>query len=182
MPSIQMAGLFSKDRAAQNQAYWAALAATEGPVDWAYALWDDLVAALKHEDNHVRSIAAQLLCNLAQSDPENRMLRDFEALLAVTKDERFVTARHAMQAIWKVGLAGPAQNRLLLAGLRARFVECSAEKNGTLTRSDILQSLRNLYDRQPDEAIRALALELIALETDLKYQKKYAGIWKIAHL
>ena len=37
-----------------------------------------------------RSIAAQVLCNLALSDPDGRMLTDFPAQLAVTKDERFV--------------------------------------------------------------------------------------------
>ena len=52
-------------------------------------------------DNHNRAIAAQVLCNLAKSDPQYRMLKDFGALLAVIKDERFVTARHCMQAVKK---------------------------------------------------------------------------------
>jgi len=55
-----------------------------------------MVESLTHMDNHVRAIAAQVLCNLARSDPENRILKDFDALLAVTKDERFVTARHCL--------------------------------------------------------------------------------------
>ena len=40
-----------------------------------------------------------------------RMLKDFDKLLAVTKDERFVTARHCLQSLWKVGAAGPEQRR-----------------------------------------------------------------------
>jgi hypothetical protein len=43
-----------------------------------------------------RAIAAQVLCNLAKSDPKNRMAKDFQALLNVTKDERFVTARRVL--------------------------------------------------------------------------------------
>jgi len=71
-------------------------------VDWAYEVWDDLIEMLSDKDNHVRAIGAQVLCNLARSDPKGRMLKDFEKLLVVTRDERFVTARHTFQAIWKV--------------------------------------------------------------------------------
>jgi hypothetical protein len=178
-PQPILDSLYSADHAVQNRAFLAMLAMTEQPVPWAYAVWDRLAASLNHKDNHVRAIAAQVLCNLAKSDPENRMLRDFDALLAVTKDERFVTARHCLQAIWKVGAAGVAQRQKLVDGLAGRFAECITEKNGSLTRSDILQSLRNLYDQVPDEAIRARALALIDTETDPKYRKKYAGLWRV---
>jgi hypothetical protein len=170
--------LWSQDRELQNKAFISILEATDKPVDWAYNVWDDLVAGLSHKDNHVRAIAAQVLCNLAKSDPEKRMLKDFHAILAVTKDDRFVTARHCMQAIWKVGLAGQNQKARLVEGLAGRFEECLTEKNCTLIRYDILQSLRNLYDQVKDEEIRGKALELIETEEDLKYSKKYAGLWR----
>ena len=96
----------SKDKELQNKAYFYILNITEKPVDWAYDVWDEMVAGLVHTDNHVRAITAQILCNLAKSDPKERILKDFNALLGVTKDERFVTARHCMQALWKVGVAG----------------------------------------------------------------------------
>jgi hypothetical protein len=50
------------------------------------------VADLGDVDNHVRAIAARLLCNLAKTDPERRITGDFPALLEVTWDSRFVTA------------------------------------------------------------------------------------------
>jgi uncharacterized protein YciI len=68
-------------------------------------------------DNHRRAIAAQLLCNLAKNDPEGRMLGDFSALMEVTKDNRFVTARHCLQSLWKIGMAGKQQKEILLNGL-----------------------------------------------------------------
>ena len=170
--------LHSADHELQNEAFQAILAATEKPVDWAYAAWDGLVADLRDKDNHVRAIAAQVLCNLAKSDPQGRMLKDFDALLAVTKDERFVTARHCMQALWKIGVVGPEHQQRVVTGLAGRFEACIAEKNCTLIRYDIAQSLRNLYDAVKDEAIRAKALELIETEPDLKYRKKYASVWK----
>jgi hypothetical protein len=132
---------------------------------------------LRAGDNHQRAIAAQVLCNLAKSDPEERMRRDFAALLNVTRDERFVTARHCLQALWKVGVVGPAQQQLLVEGLTTRFHECSHEKNCTLIRYDILADLRKLYDAVPDDTIRVTALELIAVEEDPKYRKKYSTLW-----
>lgn len=174
-----MDNLWSEDRELQNKAFFHILEETYKPVDWAYEVWDELVENLSHKDNHNRAIAAQVLCNLAKSDPKNRMLKDFDALLAVTKDERFVTARHCMQALWKVGVVGNKQQKILVDGLEGRFKECITEKNCTLIRYDIIQSLRNVYDAVRDEKIKEKALELIESEKDLKYRKKYASLWKV---
>ncbi len=120
--------LHSEDRELQNKAFHYVLDETDKPVDWAYGVWDEMVETLKHRDNHQRAIAAQVLCNLAKSDPKNRMLTDFSALLTVTRDERFVTARHCLQSLWKIGVAGKEQQNKLVNGLAGRFKECAAEK------------------------------------------------------
>jgi hypothetical protein len=106
------------------------------------------------------------------------MLKDFDKLLAVTKDERFVTARHCLQSLWKVGVAGKKQLKTYMDGLEKRFRECIKEKNGTMIRYDILVSMRNVYNEVKDEAIREKALALIGMEKDVKYQKKYKTVWK----
>jgi hypothetical protein len=170
--------IHSKDKQVQNDAYFYLMDITSKPVDWAYDVWDETVANLTHNDNHERAIAAQLLCNLAVSDPEKRILHDFDVLLNVTRDERFVTARHCLQNIWKVGLAGAEQKALLLADLSQRYNECITEKNCTLIRYDIIQTMKNLYDAAPDEAIKTQASVLIETESDTKYRKKYAKVWK----
>src|SRR5262249_41746947 len=148
------------------------IAMTDNPVNWAYQIWDEVLTNLTHKDNHNRAIAAQVLCNLAKSDPEKRILRDFDALLNVTRDERFVTARHCMQALWKVGVSGKEQQQKYMDGLSFRFAECISEKNCTMIRYDILQSMRNVYDATKDESIWEKALALIETEEDLKYKKK----------
>lgn len=176
--STHLKNIRSNDKALQNAAYEYLMAATAVPVPWAYEAWDDLVAGLSDKNNHVRSIASQILCNLAKSDPEKRMLTDFDKLLLVTKDERFVTARHCLQAIWKVGLAGSEQREMVVVGLNGRYHDCITEKNYTLIRYDIIQGLKNLYDAAPDEAIKEKALALIEMEEDLKYRKKYATVWQ----
>ncbi|MBI1257707.1 MAG: hypothetical protein GC204_09575 [Chloroflexi bacterium] len=169
----------SNNKDLQNDAYSTLLTATDQPVDWAYEVWDDLLRGLTDKDNHVRAIAAQILSGLAKSDPDQRMVQDFPALLAVTRDERFVTARHCLQSLWKVGVAGKPQQQVYLDGMETRFNQCASEKNCTLIRYDIAVSLRNVYDVVKDEAIHQKALALIESETDLKYRKKYAGAWKI---
>lgn len=169
--------LRSEDRNLQNEAFSYILKETEKPVDWAYEVWDQLVEGLRHKDNHVRAISAQILANLAKSDAQNRMQKDFPSLMAVTKDEKFVTARHALQSIWKVGVEKKMQKTVVDA-LADRFRNCTMEKNCTLIRYDIIQDFRNIYDEVKDEKIKEKALALMETEEDLKYKKKYRSVWR----
>jgi hypothetical protein len=166
------------EKDAQNAAYTYLMQATASPVDWAYEAWDEVVAMLRHPSNRVRAIASQLLGNLAASDPDARILRDLDALLEVTRDERFVTARHCLQSLWNVGVAGERQRDAVVQGLRRRFAESADEKNGTLIRYDIVQVLRKMHDVAPDASVSRTALALIETESDPRYRKKYAGAWK----
>jgi hypothetical protein len=170
--------VWSADRPRQNAAYDALMAATAEPVPWAGEVWDEVVAQLSDPDNHNRAIAAQLLCNLAAHDDGERILGDLNALMTVTWDERFVTARHTLRSLWRIGLGGDAQRRAVLDALSRRYADSVAEKNGTLVRNDIVESLRRLHDATGDPAIEPLARELIEAEPDLTYRRKYARHWK----
>jgi hypothetical protein len=174
----EFADLWSEDRDLQNAAFTSVIASTDQPVAWAYDVWEEVVSNLTHVDNHNRAIAAQVLCNLAKSDPDRRILGDFEGLLDVTRDHRFVTARHCLQSLWKIAVAGDDQLDVLLHGLQARFAECGGEKNPTLIRHDIIKSLRDAYDTTGDMAFREVAQTLIQTEDDPKYRTKYQGLWK----
>ncbi|MFT0801886.1 hypothetical protein VSK91_09300 [Bacillus swezeyi] len=175
------ANLESKDKNIQYEAYQNILAVTEKEVDWAYEVWDQLLEDLHHQDHHKRSRAAQFLSYLAISDPDKRILNDFPELWEVTKDEKFVTARHSLQSIWRVGLAGTEQREMVLHHLVERFNNCLPEKNHTLIRFDIIQGLRHLYDAMINaEEIKQIAIDLVSKEENEKYQKKYKTIWKDA--
>jgi hypothetical protein len=173
-------GLQSDDGDVRYSAYNSAMAITGEPVDWAYEAWDELLAMTRHPGNHQRAIATQLLCNLAISDPERRIMRDFDMIMAVTRDAKFVTARHTLQALWRVGLAGGEQRRFVASMLAGRFRTCAGEKNYMLIRHDIVEGLRKLYDATQDDEVKATALELVASEQDEKYRKKYATLWRKA--
>lgn len=168
----------SDDGQVQFKAYDYLMKETEQPVDWAYEAWDEIVEGLTHKDNHIRAITSQLLANLGKSDPKGRIFKDFDTLLNVTRDDKFVTARHCMQNIWKVGLGGKKTQQLVTQGLGKRFIECVTEKNYSLIRYDIMVALRNLHDATASSEIKEKALDLIELEQDSKYKKKYASAWK----
>jgi hypothetical protein len=172
--------IHSDDGQIRFKAYNYLMKETEQPVDWAYEAWDELVEGLTDKDNHVRAIASQILTHLAKSDPKGRIFKDFDKLLKVTKDERFVTARHCMQALWNVGVVSKKHQKMYMDGMSERFKECMQEKNGHLIRYDIVVSMRNVYNGVKDEALREKALALIESEKDLKSKKKYATAWKKA--
>ncbi|RDW16647.1 hypothetical protein [Oceanobacillus chungangensis] len=172
--------LESEDKNQQYEAFMNIIEATKKEVDWAYEVWDELLAGLTSTDNHKRSRYAQFLANLAISDPEKRMLTDFSAVWEVTKDKRTVTARHSLQAIWRIALAGEEQKEMVVNQLVERFETCEGGKNYTLVRFDIIQDLRNLYDEIKEQKVKEIALGLIEKEEDPKYQKKYAKVWKNA--
>lgn len=170
--------LSSNDKKARQQAYLRLIQATNEKVDWAYDVWDRLKVLLKTGDNHQRSIAAQLLSNLAKSDPQYKMKDDLQLLLDATKDEMFVTARHSLQNLWRVGLGSPEIRKKLIVGLEDRFHNCASEKNCTLIRYDISVVLRKIYDQSKEDYIKDKAMKLFLTEKDNKYAKKYKTAWK----
>lgn len=169
--------LWGSDRDKQHAAYTDLLETTTEPVDWAGDVWDDVVGHLADDDNHNRSIAAQLLANLAVSVPD-RVLDDFDELTAVTRDDRFVTARHALQALWRIGTIGPDHREVLIDFLRTRFEDAADDKNTTLIRADIIEALARLHAAEPLASTATLAEDLIAAEPDEKYRAKYTRIWR----
>jgi hypothetical protein len=170
----------SSDREVAYQAFVDLMALAEKPVSWSYEVWDQMVGDLSHKDGHKRAFAAQMLAHLALSDPEGRMRRDFAALAAVLRDEKTVTARHVLQSIWRVGLAGEDRRALVLDALEARFRECPSEKNGSLVRTDVITSLGRLFRAVVDPGVEARAERLVASEKDEKARRKQQAAWRSA--
>lgn len=170
--------LHSKDAASRYNSFQFIINKTNQPVDWAYDVWDDMLVLMKMGDNHQRTIAVQVLANLAKSDPKQRMLNDLDKLIAVTKDEKFVTARHSLQCLWKTGIVNDKLRAKLITELSNRFKESINEKNCTLIRYDIIIVFRKIFDIIKDEKIKDASITLIQTEQEEKYRKKYSGEWK----
>lgn len=170
--------LYDENADTRYEAFKCIIEITNKQITWVYEIWDELLKLLQSKNNHVRTIAVQLLSNLAKSDSENRLLNDFGQLIVVTKDEKFVTARHSLQCLWKIAVVKPEFREMVLGQLTERFNGAMQEKNGTLIRYDIIEVFRKAFDVNQDSSFKNIALELIESEPDLKYRKKYAGLWK----
>ncbi len=85
--------LGSPDDTVRLEALKSVLRLTDGKVDWAYDVWDELVEKLNSENSYQRSIAIMTLCNLAKSDSENRLGDMLGLLLAHTRDDKFIRRR-----------------------------------------------------------------------------------------
>ncbi|MEW4221678.1 hypothetical protein [Rossellomorea marisflavi] len=162
----------------QYEAYQSIMDIKKKPGDWAYEVWDELVNELSSPDPHARSRAAQFLARLSISDPEKRIIRDFSGIWAVTYDEKFVTARHALQEIWRIGLAGDKQFELVWSHMEERFKNCEGEKNFTLVRADLIQSVKSLSFYRNDDTRSLMVEEWIESIPDEKNRKKYWSIWR----
>lgn len=139
-----------------------------------------MLGDLSHRDGHKRSFSAQMLSRLAISDPDGRMLRDFPAVAAVMKDDKTVTARHTLQSLWRIALAGPDRMSLVLDALKTRFRECLGEKNASLVRTDVITALVRLRRAVDAPETEAQAEALIASEEDEKARKKQRAAWRKA--
>ncbi len=152
---------------------------TEDKVDWVYDAWDDLLEKLDDENSYQRSIAIMLLCNLAKSDTENRLIASLNLLLAHTHDDKFITSRQCIQSIWKAAAASKQNREIVLDHLEKRFRECTEEKHYNLIRQDIIQSIGLLYEEEKDGALLNRAHELVQEEKEEKYRKKYEAVLKV---
>ncbi len=170
----------SSDRPAAYAAFVELMKLTEKPVKWSYEVWDQMVSDLPHSEGHKRAFAAQMLARLAISGPEERILRDFPNLAADLHDDKTVTARHALQSLWRVGLGGPRQRATVIEALARRFVECGREKIGSRARTDAITSPGNLARESGYPAIAERAEKLMRSEKDEKALKQQRASWRKA--
>jgi len=168
--------LVSPDDKTRMTALDTVLNLTDQKVDWVYDVWDDLFEMLNHENSFHRSIAVKVICSLAKSDNEDRLSKSLDILLLHTKDDKFITSRQCIQSVWKVAVASRKSRKKILGHLEKRFRECSEEKHYNLIRTDIIQSIKFIYDTEKDDKLLTLAQTLIDEEKDVGYRKKYEAI------
>ena len=171
--------LSSTDDKIRMDALQATLKLTESQVDWVYEVWDLLLEKLDHENSYHRSIAFKLLCNLAKSDFENRLVASLDRLFVHTKDDKFITSRQCIQNIWKIAAANKSNREKVLKHLEKRFMECDGEKHYNLLRRDVIQSMLALYKAEKDNTLLTRVQTLITKEQVLKYRKQYEVLLKL---
>lgn len=170
--------LGDSDKTNQYEAFQTIQKEIDEPVDWAYEAWDLFAEWLHDKDPHNRARGAQFLAGLAKSDPDNRILDNFSSLCTVAEDEKFVTARHALQSFWKIVLGGDEQKKMVTDYLSDRFYNALNGVHPTMIRSDIIIGLRKLFDATQDKDVEKLGIQLIETEEDPKQKGKLKKCWK----
>jgi hypothetical protein len=146
---------------------------TQGRVNWADDVWDEMLRKLEEANSYQRSIGLMMLCNLAKSDTSGRMSSTLPLLLAHTRDEKFITSRQCLQNVWKIAAADTSLTESVLGHLEERFVDCADEPHANLLRRDIVQSFRSLYDAQGDPEVWRRGHALVENEPTDKSRKQY---------
>ena len=119
-----------------------------------------------------------LFCNLSRSDSQKRIVEVLPQLLALTEDEKFITRRQTMQALWKIAwfdpeLLGPIVNQYV-----ERFSSCVNEEHANLMQRDIVQALLTLAEMRNDSELSNKVNQLIESEPDPKARKALVALKK----
>lgn len=173
-----VADLAEKDDAIRYEAFRRLMSITEEPVPWIYEVWDELAAKFDSDNSYQRSIAMNLFCNLARCDSEKRIPGILPRLLAMTEDEKFITRRQSMQALWKVAWFQPDTYEAIVNKYVERFSSCVDEEHPNLLQRDILQALLTLADLRNDRELAVKVDALIEIEPDAKARKALTAVKK----
>ena len=132
VPAAIMAALDALPHPAMREAGFAALRASwdEESAAWAAEVWPRLEALMTEKDNHLRAIGGQAVAALARQVPADRERATLPGLILLTFDARFVTARHVIQRLWKLGLhPDPAFRREVRMAMSQLWRDAAGEKN-----------------------------------------------------
>lgn len=172
----QLNNLYNPDTVLQQKALAFILELTEEPVDWAAEVWEEMISMLKSYDSNERSMAAQILANLAKNVPA-RMLKDFDHLKALTIDTNLSTAVTAIGSFWKIGIINAELRDKVVELLSNSFKTSEYEKDHALKRYGIIECFRRIYNEVKDDALRNKSLTLVALDPDRPNRIKYGSVW-----
>jgi hypothetical protein len=168
--------LAEKDDDIRYEAFRRLMSITEEPVPWIYEAWDELTGKFKSDNSYQRTIAMNLFCNLSRCDSQKRIVEILPQLLALTEDEKFITRRQTMQALWKVAwfepeLLGPVVDKYI-----ERFSTCVKEEHPNLLQRDIVQALLTLAELRNDTELSKKVNQLIESEPDPKARKALVAL------
>lgn len=172
--------LASNDDKLRYAAFKEILELTEKKVKWIYDKFYLLTEKLSSENSYQRSIGFMVLANLCKSDDENRIQPLLPVLLKQLNDEKFITSRQSIQAVWKFALNNEAMKSFVLKSLGNEFYDNRhLSTHGNLIKQDIIGSIKLIADNANDVKILSLISDLITEENDPKLQKVLKKIAKL---
>ncbi len=123
--------------------------------DDVYPLWDTLAKKLHHENSYQRSIGVMLLSENVRWDTENRLDSILGQYMACFRDEKFITARQAIQSLQSWLSQRPDMYPVVLCELTSIPVEELPPTQRKLILLDILEVLLLMQAVAPREEAAA---------------------------
>ncbi len=135
-----------------------------------YPFWDALEQKLHHDNSYQRSIGVMLLAENIRWDSSNKLASALPSYTALFRDEKFITARQAIQslAVWLPHR--PDQYPAVLEELLSVPVGELPATQRRLVYLDILQVLLLMQPGAPNEAAAAYVIR--ALDSSLLEKKE----------
>lgn len=141
-----------------------------------YPFWDTFKQKLDHENSYQRSIGVMLLAENIRWDTESRLSDALKQYMARFRDEKFITARQAIQSLQCWLPQRPEMIPAVLKELTAIPVDQLPPTQRKLILLDILQALLLIRDGTPRE--EAAAYIFRALDGGLLTKKEKDAILK----
>jgi HEAT repeat protein len=141
-----------------------------------YPFWDTLAQKLDHENSYQRSIGVMLLAQNIRWDTENRLKTVLNKYMDRFRDEKFITARQAIQSLQSWLADRPEVIPEVVEELTAVPVDQLPPTQRKLILLDILQALLLIQDVSPNE--EAAAFIFRALDGGLLAKKEKESILK----
>jgi len=135
-----------------------------------YPFWDALVQKLDHENSYQRSIGVMLLAENIRWDTQNKLDAILDRYTALFRDEKFITARQAIQSLSGWLPKRPDKVPLVLKNLISISVEELPSTQRRMILLDILQVL--LLIQTPALSDEAAAYIFRALDGSLLHTKE----------
>jgi hypothetical protein len=124
---------------------------SEEQPDVLYPEWDYLVELLDSENSYHRSIAGQLLANLARADVEGRFEASFSRIFALLDDAKIVPARQFAQHVGRIAHAKPHLQARITERLLAVDESHHTESRKDLLKGDIIAAFDEFFADSPDQ-------------------------------
>ncbi len=140
-----------------------------------YPFWDTLAQKLDHENSYQRSIGVMLLAENIRWDTENRLNAVLKKYMACFRDEKFISARQAIQSLQWLKQK-PEMIPEVMGELTLVPVDQLPPTQRKLILLDILQALLLIQDVEPRE--EAAAYIFRALDGGLLAKKEKEAILK----
>jgi hypothetical protein len=127
-----------------------------------YPAWKQFESMLGSQNSYFRSIALQVIANLAKADTENHFEKIFDSYFNVLRSNKTITAIYATNNAWKIALAKPElQGKITNLLLNIDRIHQGKQKD--LLKGHAIESFSRYYG-EVDTADQGRILEFVKKE------------------